>query len=81
MLLLASLLTHGARAASLDNLEIGGPWGSPTATDATAAWWNPAGLAAGRGTRVMVEGAPTFASVTYERAEPNGGSDIYRLSG
>lgn len=79
MLLLASLL--GARAASLDNLEIGGPWGSPTATDATAAWWNPAGLAAGRGTRVMVEGAPTFASVTFERAEPNGGSDIYRLSG
>lgn len=70
-----------AHAASLDNLEIGGPWGTPAATDATAAWWNPAGLAAGRGTRVTVEGAPTFAAITFQRAEPNGGTDIYMLSG
>ncbi len=75
------LLLPLAHAASLDNLEIGGPWGSPVATDPTAVWWNPAGLAAGTGTRVFLEGAPTFASITYERAEPNGGNDIYRLSG
>jgi long-subunit fatty acid transport protein len=70
-----------AQAASNDNLEIGGPWGSPTSTDATAGWWNPAGLAAGRDTRLMVEAAPTFASVTFDRAEPHGGTDTYELSG
>lgn len=75
------LLPSPALAASLDNLEVGGVWGTPTATDATAAWWNPAGLAAGKGTRLMVEGAPTFATVTYARAEPHGGQDIYELSG
>lgn len=74
-------LLPGVLAASLDNLEVGGPWGTPTATDATAAWWNPAGLAAGEGTRLMLEVAPTFATITYERAEPHGGQDTYELSG
>lgn len=70
-----------AHAASLDNLEIGGPWGTPTATDATAAWWNPAGLAAGEGTRLMIEAAPTLATVTFQRADPNGGQDTYEMTG
>ena len=70
-----------AHAASLDNLEIGGPWGTPTVNDATAVWWNPAGIAAGEGTRIQLEGAPTFATVTQERAAPHGGSDIYTLQG
>ena len=68
-------------AASLDNLEIGGPWGSPTATDGTAAWWQPAGFAAARGTRIEVEGAYEDATITYQRADPNGGPDTYALSG
>jgi long-subunit fatty acid transport protein len=75
------LLTSAALAASLDNLEMGGPWGSPTATDGTAIWWNPAGLAAGKGTRLHLEIAPTFATFEFERAEPNPGLDTYTLSG
>lgn len=75
------LLVMAASAASLDNIEIGGPWGSPTTTDASAGWWNPAGWAAGQGTRVMVEGAPTFASLSLDRAAPHGGEDTIALKG
>jgi long-subunit fatty acid transport protein len=60
----------GAHASSLDLIEVGGAWGSPGATDATAVWWNPAGLAAGRGTRYTLEVAPTFATVTMNRTNP-----------
>ncbi len=77
MLLLASF----AAAASLDNLEIGGPWGSPTSTDGTAGWWNPAGFAVGTGTRIDFEAAYESAEITFERADPNGGSDTYQLAG
>lgn len=75
------LLIPAASAASLDNLEIGGPWGSPTATDGTAVWWNPAGVAMGHGTRLEVEGAEELATVQYERTDPHGGSDTLKLSG
>lgn len=75
------LLLAFSYAASLDNLEIGGPWGTPTATDGAAGWWNPAGFAMGEGTRIHLEGAPTFASVSYERAEPHGGTDLIALRG
>ncbi len=61
----------GANAAGLDLLEVGGPFGSPGATDATAVWWNPAGLAAGYGTRFSFEIAPTFATVNIQRNNPN----------
>ena len=47
ILLLCSLR---AMATSLDDIEVAGAWGSPTADDGAAAWWNPAGLAAGSGT-------------------------------
>ena len=79
MLLL--LVALHARAASLDNLEVGGFSGSPLATDGTASWWNPAGLAAGHGWRLTLEGAPTFATVLFDRAEPHGGLDTYSLTG
>jgi long-subunit fatty acid transport protein len=75
------LAVQFALGASLDNLEVGGAWGSPLATDATAVWWNPAGLAAGEGTRFLLEVAPTYATVTYDRAEPHGGTDILKLQG
>lgn len=75
------LLSGAALAASLDNLEMGGLWGSPTATDGAAVWWNPAGLAMGRGTRVLVEGAPTFATVAVDRSDPHGGSEVIRMRG
>jgi long-subunit fatty acid transport protein len=60
----------GANAAGLDLLEVGGPFGSPGATDATAVWWNPAGLAAGYGTRFTFELAPTIATVNVLRNNP-----------
>ncbi|MSP56085.1 MAG: hypothetical protein EXR69_10840 [Myxococcales bacterium] len=79
------LLTAGclssARAASLDNLEVGGFSGSPLATDGTASWWNPAGIAAGSGWRLTFEAAPIFGRVLYDRAEPNGGLDTYSMKG
>ena len=80
--LLVGLLQAGvAQAASLDNLEMGGPWGTPAATDATAVWWSPAGLAMGHGTRVLIEGAPTFAVINVDRSDPHGGPDQIRLQG
>lgn len=78
ILLLGSSL---ALAASLDNLEMAGMWGSPAATDGAAVWWNPAGLAMGEGTRILIEGAPTFAVVDIQRADPHGGSDQVRMQG
>lgn len=83
---LAAAVAPAAHAASLDNLEVGGPWGTPTATDATAGWWNPAGWAGQQGTRFMIEGAPTFAAVTYTRTDEREddrfrGTDIYEMSG
>ncbi|HNH47663.1 MAG TPA: hypothetical protein PKY30_11520, partial [Myxococcota bacterium] len=80
MILLLSLLPSSI-AASLDNLEIGGPWGSPTATDGSAAWWNPGSVAAGKGTRLLLEGAPTFATISFDRADPAGGEDKLSLVG
>lgn len=77
----AGALVAPVHAASLDNLQIGGPWGTPTATDATAVWWNPAGIASGKGTRLMLELEPTWASFNYSRTDPNGGNDAYTLTG
>lgn len=75
------LLVATSLAASLDNLEIGGPWGSPTSTDGTAGWWQPAGFAVGKGTRVDLELAYEAATITFDRDDPNGGADTYTLSG
>lgn len=77
----ALMLGRPASAASLDNLEVGGAWGTPGATDGTALWWNPAGLAAGQGTRITIEGAPTFAVIDIDRSEPHGGRDQIKLQG
>ena len=75
------LLLTAAWAASLDQIEVGGPWGSPTTTDATAPWWNPAAMAMSSGHRYQLELAPTFASMTYTRSEPHGGTDTYVSQG
>lgn len=81
LLLSIALQVQPAHAASLDNIEVGGFSGSPLATDGTASWWNPAGLAAGEGWRLTLEGAPTFATVLFDRTEPHGGLDTYTLTG
>ncbi len=77
MLLLATL----SYAASLDNIEIGGPWGTPTTTDGSAGWWNPAGFAAAKGTRVFLEGGYITADFEFDRAGDDKGIDTYELSG
>lgn len=70
-----------AMGASLDQIEVGGPWGSPTARDGTAPWWNPAAMALGSGHRYQLEVAPSFAVMEFNRSDPFGGSDSYTASG
>ncbi len=77
MLLLLGL----AQAASLDQLEVGGPWGSPTDTGGSAIWWSPGALAGQDGTRVHLEAAPTLAEMRYERVDPNAGEEVYAMTG
>ncbi len=62
-----------ADAASLDLLEVGGAWGTPAATNPSALWWNPAGLAVRGGTQIYAEGAPTFGGLKADRANPDYG--------
>ncbi len=71
--LLALLGTAGA--ASLDAVEVGGPWGTVLSDEPTALWWNPAGIASAGGTQLLIEAAPTWGSVQFERGNPNGGAD------
>jgi len=71
------MLLGSTFAASLDTVEVGGPYGTPTSTDATAIWWNPAGLAVGSTTLFSLEVAPMWGSVTVDRDEPNGGSQTW----
>ena len=71
------LLVALAHAASLDQLEVGGPFGTPTDTGATAVWWSPASLAGAEGLRAHVEVAVMDAEMRYTRLEPNGGEDVY----
>lgn len=69
MTLIALALTT-ADAASLDLLEVGGAYGTPAATNPSAVWWNPAGLAVNGGTQFMIEIAPTFAGIDANRTQP-----------
>ncbi|MCA9495257.1 MAG: outer membrane protein transport protein [Myxococcales bacterium] len=63
-----------ASAASLDLLEVGGAYGTVAATNPTALWWNPAGLAVGGGTQIMLEAAPTFGGLNVDRTNPDYGT-------
>ena len=81
MLLVLLTLCRPGEAAALDTLDVGGPWGSPTTDEPTALWWNPAGIAAGGGHQLFVEGAPVFASFHLDRAQPHRGVDEYGLTG
>jgi len=66
-----------ASAASLDQLEVGGPFGTPTDTGATAIWWSPAAVAGETGVRTHVEVAVLDAEMRYTRLDPHGGADQY----
>ncbi len=63
-----------ALGGAIDNLEIGGPWGTPTSVDGTAPWWNPAGVAMDDGLRSNVELAYIWGSNHYERSGSKPGS-------
>lgn len=67
-------LTTSASAGGFDLLEVGGVWGTPGADNPTALWWNPAGLAMGEKTQIYLEVAPTFASITAQRDNPDYGT-------
>ena len=54
MTVLAVWWGGAAGAASLDLLEVGGAFGTPAATNPTAIWWDPAGIAVHGGTQVYV---------------------------
>ncbi|MCA9493045.1 MAG: outer membrane protein transport protein [Myxococcales bacterium] len=70
MTLIALALCSSSHAASLDLLEVGGAYGTPAATNPSAVWWNPAGLAVNGGTQFMIELAPTFAGIDANRTQP-----------
>lgn len=77
------LLLPIALAASYDSLEVGGPWGTPTSTDGSAPWWNPAGVAMDDGLRMTGELAYTWGGNSFQRtgakagdAEMTGGSPV-----
>lgn len=74
--MLLSLLAL-SNAASLDQLEVGGLYGTPTDTGATATWWAPAGLAGQTGFRSHVEVAVLDAEMRFTRLDPGGGQDVY----
>ncbi|MEL6342099.1 MAG: outer membrane protein transport protein [Myxococcota bacterium] len=81
MLTLLLLLSPDVRAASLDNLDVGGLWASPTLSSPAAAWWNPAAVNADGGHQIFAEGAPTLADISYARTDPRGGPNNYTLQG
>jgi long-subunit fatty acid transport protein len=66
-------LLQPAWAGSLDQIEVGGMWGTPGATNPTAVWWNPAGLAVGGGTQLLFEAVPTFGAIDHVRTNPDYG--------
>jgi len=55
-----------AQAAELDLVDVGGLWATPTATGASAAFWNPGALSGARGTRWHVDVAGLQGQLTYE---------------
>ncbi len=79
----ALVLGAAAHAGSLDDGEVAGAWGTPGATNPSAVWWNPAGLAAERGTQILVEGASARDDLMVSRQAPayapaRGGLHAYR---
>ena len=78
------LLLSVALAGSLDLLEVGGLWSTPTDSGPGAVWWNPGAMSAGKGTRFLVEGALVYGGLNFERRGPPNepswlGAERYRL--
>ncbi|MFT4624943.1 MAG: long-subunit fatty acid transport protein [Myxococcota bacterium] len=80
-MILALAVLCSASAASLDAIEVGGPWGTVLSDEPTALWWNPAGIAVRGGTQIQLEAAPIWGDVGFERSNPNGGVGDLRSGG
>ncbi len=56
-----------AQAGGFATARFGGEQGHPTADSPTAIYYNPAGLALGKGTRIFAEGLFAYRDVSYDR--------------
>ncbi len=75
LLLAAAALPLGtAQAGGFAATRFGGEHGHPATDDPTAIYYNPAGLAYGHGTRILVEGLFAYRTVDYVR-DPGGIDD------
>jgi long-chain fatty acid transport protein len=64
---LATLATFEAAASGFSVARFGGEHGHPTTTNATAIYYNPAGIAFSEGTHVFVDALVAWRRVTYTR--------------
>jgi len=69
-----------AGAAGVDEPAVGGVYGTAAATNPTAVWWNPAGLAAARGTRFLADVGPSFSRLTVDRRGLNARPGLERFT-
>ena len=71
------LLAPGPAAASgLSSARFGGEHGHPTTDNPTALYYNPAGIALSRGTRIFVDGTMALRWASYERPASAVNSDL-----
>ena len=67
LLAAATLAPATARAGGFAATRFGGEHGHPATDDPTAVYYNPAGLAYGHGTRILVEGLFVYRTADYTR--------------
>lgn len=67
LLLAVILFSSKAGASGFSTARFGGEHGHPTTSNPTALYFNPAGLALERGTRLYLDGAFAFRGASYER--------------
>jgi long-chain fatty acid transport protein len=69
-------LTNGAQASGFATARFGADRGTPVTDEPTAAYYNPAGIAASEGINILVDGALAYRLASYEHqgsAEPPDG--------
>jgi long-chain fatty acid transport protein len=66
-LLLVLAIAPDAGASGFAAARFGGEHGNPVTSNATALYYNPAGLALGSGTRIYLDGTFALRSVSYDR--------------
>jgi len=64
---LVALVASTASASGLFVARFGGEHGHPTTDNPTAVYYNPAGLALGTGTRLMLDGTFAWRTASYKR--------------